>query len=128
MGFKDITTHLVPALIIAMGIYLVCLFIRHLVEFFAPSLKVKDKKMSVIWRELILPFLPVVIGLTFTAFATFFPFPSVFGEHIVLRMIYGAVVGFFSGWAYRILKVIIQRKWEVELPELLDEEEKKLKV
>ena len=60
----------------------------------------KDAKL---WRGLILPILPIVLGLTAALFAKAYPFPEGFSSTSG-RVVFGLVSGFTSGLAVRIYK------------------------
>jgi len=94
-----------------LGIYILTLITRRIVE--TASSKAKDWKW---WRDVILPSLPVLLGGGIAAVATFYPFPKGV-ESFSARVFFGVVVGFMSGWIYRIIKGAISKKTGIELPD-----------
>lgn len=101
------------ALAFSMVVNILCAVFRKVVESIKPSVKVAGS-----WRELWLPIMPIVFGAVLAMSLASFPYPEAFGATVAMRAVYGVLVGFFSTWAYRIVKTIVQRKWDVQLPDL----------
>jgi len=112
-----VSSHFVPFLAFALAVYILSAMIRKLAELCHPKLRDEELVRFKVWRELILPVTPIVIGALFALGIPQFPHPAEFREIWVARMMYGALLGFFSTWVYRVLKAIVQRKWQVELPD-----------
>lgn len=62
-----------------------------------------------IWKELILPIFPIIIGGTIAYLAKSYPFPTEFVQHVG-RTFFGMVSGMFSGLVYRIIKSLLSIK------------------
>lgn len=118
LGGQVFFGHVIAAFVFAMIVNIISSVIRKVAELVSPDLKNSGLVMSRVWRELLLPILPVVIGASLAAAITSFPYPEVFAKSLVMRVIYGTLAGFFSTWAYRIIKTLVQRKWNVELPDV----------
>jgi uncharacterized protein YacL len=102
----DLTTIFVNKefLLLSLAIAIITEFIRRIVDhtlnFFNKN---KDSKF---WRDVVLPSLPIIIGLLFAYFAIKYPYPQ--GLDITSgRFVYCAVAGAASGIIYRIVKSII---------------------
>lgn len=102
------------ALFFGMAVYVVCLVIRRGLEFFLPSLK-GGTKVSSIWQHFILPTMPVLLGGVAGALIQSFPYPDGLNTR-PLHAMYGLVCGFAAGWAYRVIKSVIEKRWNVVLP------------
>lgn len=102
------------ALFFGMAVYIVCLIVRRGVELLVPSLKTPTK-MGNVWQFFLLPTLPVVLGGVAGGFITSFPYPEGLTSRS-MHIMYGLVCGFAAGWAYRILKATVEKKWDVKLP------------
>lgn len=63
-----------------------------------------------IWLELILPFLPVIMGGVVALVAKKYPFPEAFAASASSRLFFGIVCGLFSGLVYRVIKSFILQK------------------
>jgi hypothetical protein len=118
LGGQAFYVHAIAALVFAMIVNIISGIVRKIVEVVSPSLKDYGFTKSRVWRELVLPILPVLIGAALASCVDSFPYPSTFAAPLVMRAIYGALAGFFSTWAYRIVKTLAQRKWNVELPDV----------
>ena len=62
-----------------------------------------DSKNSKLWKELILPVLPVVLGPTAAFLAKQYPYPNGLSSGSA-RVAFGLVAGLLSGLVYRVLK------------------------
>jgi hypothetical protein len=63
-----------------------------------------------VWTEVILPILPVILGVIFSYFARRYPFPDTFGASISGRIDFGLVGGLLSGLVYRVLRALLLQK------------------
>jgi len=113
-----LTSHFVPFLVFSLVVYAVSTFIRLAAEMLHPKLRETSLTRSRVWRELILPVTPIVLGALLALGVTAFPYPTEFKDIWAGRLMYGAALGLFSTWVYRVIKVIVRRKWDVELPDL----------
>ena len=116
-----VTTHFVSFLVFSMMVYITSAAVRKLVETCHPKICEEELRRAKIWRELCLPTLPVLLGIVFALLCANFPSHEDFKHEWAGRVLYGVFLGFFSGWVYRILKVIVQRKWEVDLSLTVEE-------
>ena len=119
-----LTTHLIPFFVFALVVYALSELSRRFAEFIHPKLLDQELLRGKVWRELALPIVPVLIGMLLVLFLPNFPTPLEFNVWAG-RMMYGALLGFFSTWVYRILKAVLQRKWEVVLPDFGSNPEEK---
>jgi hypothetical protein len=120
LGGETFYKHVIAAFVFAMIVNIISGILRKISEVVSPSLKDSSFIKSRIWRELILPTLPILVGALLAASMKSFPYPSVFAASLAMRTIYGVLAGFFSTWAYRIVKTLVQRKWNIELPDVGD--------
>lgn len=102
-------------LFFGIAVYAVCLIIRRGAELLFPVLKSDTSKAGKIWMEFILPALPVLLGLVAGVLIKTFPYPEGLTSR-VMHGAYGLVAGFGAGFAYRILKATVEKRWEVKLP------------
>lgn len=75
------------------------------------------------WRELIMPFSPVLIGAALAAVMKAYPFPAIFAASWQARAFVGSVFGGISGHVYRIVNALFLKKEK----ELLGEDGKEEK-
>lgn len=64
------------------------------------------------WQEVFLYVLPVAWGSLSASVATMYPFPEGVSSFSA-RLFFGIVVGFFSGFLYKILKKVILKKFDI---------------
>jgi len=64
------------------------------------------------WNEVLLYVIPVAWGGTSASIATFYPFPEGI-ESFSARLFFGVVIGFFSGFLYKVLKKVILKKFDI---------------
>lgn len=106
-------------LVFGLGCYILTLLTRRVFELAFPHLKKRAEamdplpmywsKLSLIWNELVLDFLPMVWGGVVASLATMYPFPANISS-LSGRFFFGIVVGFFSSFVYKIVKKIIFTK------------------
>lgn len=114
-------------IVLAVSIYIVVFFTKLVVETGIPSLAKKadendadvtyETEFAKWWNKVILYALPVIYG----ALIGIFDIPFLFGEDIKTiggRVLFGIVVGFFSGFFYKALRRIIGKKAGVEVKDL----------
>lgn len=104
-------------------VYVVVLFIRRVVESINPSLKkqadANSPKITYLnnyarwWNEVVLYALPAFIGGGSAISQSEFFFAGI-GDRGG-KVVFGVVVGWFSGFLYKLLKKIIQQKAGVDL-------------
>lgn len=81
---------------------------RIVVEYVMVSLKIDPKKPQW-WNDLVLPILPVFIGVFGADFITSFPYPNGLttkGD----RIVFGLVAGLLSTLVYRVFKALLYQK------------------
>ncbi|MCZ2224563.1 MAG: hypothetical protein LC122_13140 [Chitinophagales bacterium] len=92
--------------LLCLGISAVVYIIRLVVEYL---LQTFHKKESKLWVAVILPALPIFVGLFFGLKINSYPYPegvSTLGAH----SIFGLVAGLLSGLVYKIVKELISSK------------------
>lgn len=94
-----------PFLFFCLSIFAISGVIRKIVEFFIKS---KYTKILKIWKELILPILPMFVGLLL-ALVSEYPYPEGW-ESSSSRFIFGLVAGLSSGLVYRVVKSFASSK------------------
>ena len=72
------------------------------------------------WNEVILYVVPVAWGAGAAAAATMYPFPQGLTS-LSARLFFGIVVGFFSGFIYKIVKKVVLKKFDIVKEEDLPE-------
>jgi len=102
-------------LLFTVGIFIFSFFIRRTLEAVFPSLRkdTPDTTGSRIWQMVLLPMLPVAVGMLTAGLVKRWPFPPSI-DHLESRVIYGAVCGFFSSWSYRIAKKVVFAQFRVK--------------
>lgn len=90
---------------LSLGIWIVVSHARMILEFFLPSLAKKP-----VWLNLILPFLPVLLGGLFGVYVVDYPYATELAASNMGRFFYGLVAGFLSSFTYRIVKAFVNSK------------------
>jgi hypothetical protein len=110
MDLNVIASSAGPPIVFMLAIWFFTLSVRRVVRHFFPRL---DEK-GTLWSELVLPILPIVLGGLFAVVMHKFPFldklPS-WGT----RAFYGCVAGGGSGVLYRVIRVVLKKKYGVHL-------------
>lgn len=116
-------------LIFGLACWILTFFTRRILETAVPSLKkAVDANQNGItykttwsrwWNEVVLYLLPVFWGGLSASLATSYPLPQGVSSFSG-RLFFGIVVGFFSGFIYKVLKKVILKKFDIvseeELP------------
>jgi hypothetical protein len=89
-------------LLFCLAIAAVLFMIRRVFEYLMETRQIGAKN-SKLWKELILPVLPVVLGPTAAFFAKTYPYPNGLDSSSA-RVAFGLVAGLLSGLVYRVLK------------------------
>lgn len=107
--------------VLAVGVFVLTFFTRKVVELVWPTLKKRADAnspeisyltpLSRWWNEVILYLLPVLFGCFTAIFNSDFLFEGIDGG---AKLMYGACVGWFSGFLYKALKKAIASKVNVE--------------
>lgn len=95
----------VSTVVFALVIWVLVLLQRKVVDVLLPKLATTK-----IWLELILPFLPVIMGGVIALVVKKYPFPETFSVSASSRLFFGVVCGLFSGLVYRVVKAFILQK------------------
>ena len=111
-------------LIFALACWILTFFTRRVVETIWPSLAMKADEndpaksyattMSRWWNKVILYAVPVVWGGLSAMLAKKYPFPQGI-QTLSGRLFFGLVIGFFSGFAFKIVIQMIGRKFNVDV-------------
>lgn len=115
------------AILLALAVFIITFFIRRSAELAFPvlvktSCTEKDPSISTWWNQVILYAIPVIVGGLFGLMNA----PLLFGDQLKTmsaRCLFGGVVGWFSGFIYKIVKKIIGDKAGVtpdESPAVVD--------
>jgi hypothetical protein len=89
-------------LLFCLAIAAVLFIIRRIFEYLMETRHI-DARNSKLWKDLILPVLPVVLGPTAAYFAKAYPYPAGLNDGSS-RVAFGLVAGLLSGLVYRVLK------------------------
>jgi hypothetical protein len=67
----------------------------------------------------VLPSFPALLGGVFCLVCPprLFPYPAVVLASWVSRLLYGLGVGWFAAWGYRVVKSLLQKKWNIPFPD-----------
>lgn len=87
-------------ILFSLVIWALTLTLRRIVD---GLLKLKKWEEASVWRDIILPTLPIAIGVLLALLLTDLPHPEGW-ESRGARVLYGLVCGFFSGNVYRIVQ------------------------
>ncbi len=107
--------------VFALAIFIFSFLVRRAAELVFPTLR-QDTPLSTaqrIWDELLLPSIPVLTGMALAASVKSWQYPPAISS-LASRVIFGAVCGFFSSYAYRVLKALMTQKFSVDLPDLVN--------
>ncbi len=96
-------------IIFCIVVYIAVLVTRRLVETSAKYLSkyVPEKyssNITEVWREWVLPVLPMLIGALLAFAIVAYPFPAIFAVSVSGRVFFGIVSGMASGYVYRFFK------------------------
>lgn len=102
--------------VFSLGIFVAVLILRKLVEGVLPSLSKSTPltRGQQLWEAVALPVLPPVLGGIFALFTPELLQPSLTTMHS--QVVFGAVCGFLSTYAYMILKAVLKKNFGVEEP------------
>jgi len=101
-------------IVFCLGISGIIYVIRSFVEYTLANNK-KFSKNSKIWRNLVLPILPVFIGAISPFIFKTYPYP----QELMFnggKIIFGIVAGLLSGLVYRVFKGVLYQKFNDSLP------------
>jgi hypothetical protein len=97
-----------------LAVAMVMYVFRLIVEYIAGAAKA-DLTKSKLWNELVLPILPIALGLVGSWVLTTFPYPGFTPNAAGVvargdRLIFGLVSGGFSTVMYRVIKALLYQK------------------
>lgn len=120
---RDIFTNFASPgmLLFSLIIWILVLIQRKVVESVVPKFK-----ESHYWNELFLPLGPIGTGIILAGLLKTYPFPTVWGTGLAVRLGEGAICGLASGYVYRIVKKTIFAKLGIQEKEKPNEEETSL--
>lgn len=102
--------------VFSLGIFVAVLVIRKIVEGVFPSLSklTPPTRGQQLWEGVALPVMPPALGGVFALLTPELLQPSLTTLHS--QVVFGAVCGFLSTYAYMIVKVVAKRTFGVEEP------------
>jgi hypothetical protein len=110
-GIETLAT---PAtMIFCLSVYAVVFCIRKIVEGVGRRWDVANGH---VWRGILLPLLPCLVGVGGGAAMPFFPYPEGI-THWGARALFGLVCGFTSATVYQIAISIVRKQWPGVLPQ-----------
>jgi hypothetical protein len=83
--------------------------VKHTVQWFLDQPWVPTSSASKVWKELILPILPPVLGGLICFLNSAYPYPEGFDSSSA-RAVFGIASGLLSGLVYRVIKSILSGK------------------
>ncbi len=103
--------------VFSLGIFVAVLILRKVVEGAFPFLRKSTprNRKQMLWESVVLPVLPPVLGGVFALFTPELLQPSLTTVHS--QVVFGAVCGFLSTYAYMILKAIVKKNFGVDEPD-----------
>lgn len=110
----------------SIGVFVLSTVLRRFLEVLIPTIR-KDTPLSQaqrVWEEAVLPSIPVFVGIALVFSVHNYPYPAIV-KGIGSKFIFGSGAGFFCSYAYRMLRFVLAKKWQLEdLPDLALEERK----
>ena len=94
-------------LFLCLGISAIVFVFKTIIEFIFKFYS-RNKFVYKLWKNLLLPLMPVLIGVL-VLFDKTYPFPENFNG-IISRSMFGLTAGLFSGLVYRLIKELIIKK------------------
>jgi hypothetical protein len=98
---------------LSLGIAAITFVIRTIVDFFLELPSVPTSKNAKVWSKLILPILPVFIGVILGYTIPNFAYPAGFTS-TSSRVIFSMVAGMFSGLVYQVINGLIKKELPAE--------------
>lgn len=102
--------------VFTIGVFVFSLFARRVTEALFPTIR-RDTPLTLaqrVWEKVLLPSIPVLVGIGLAVLVKSWPWPPSVATPGP-RALVGAVSGFFSTWAYRVVKAIVKEKFKVDL-------------
>lgn len=93
-----------------LGISAITFVIKQIVEYFLSKPWFPGDKASDVWRKLLLPILPILVGAACGYLFTGFPYPDGFNLTTSARTVYAMVAGLLSTTCFRIFKDFLLSK------------------
>ena len=94
--------------IFGLGIAAIVFVFRTVIEYLLVNTKIISHT-SKLWRDLILPILPVIMGVFLSVSVSDYPYPDGI-SNVQSRFIFGLVAGLLSSLLYRLIKSLINKK------------------
>lgn len=111
-------------LIFGLACWILTFFTRRIVETAKPDLAMQadenhptpsyKTKLARWWNQVILYAIPVFWGMTTAGLAKMYPFPKGI-DTLSGRLFFGMVVGFFSGFMFKLVRRFVGRKFDIDL-------------
>lgn len=95
--------------IFSLGVVAITLVLKTIAEYLLVNIKIVAKE-SKIWRDLLLPILPVILGSCCAVLIKEYPYPEGLST-TGARFVFGLVAGLLSTFLYRIIKAILNQKF-----------------
>ncbi len=109
---EDALVAVLPHACFGLSVFILVFIARHLFESIAPT------KVCSWWWQAILRGLPPAVGLVLVlVVGDRFPFPAALPTTRLRLVLYGPVVGFFSGYLYTVVKMVLEKKFGVVFPD-----------
>lgn len=104
------------AALFSVGIFILTFIVRRMVEGVAPTLskKTAPSRAQQVWEETILRILPPLLGMGLSLVMSDLMHPEM--TKTSSRIWFGMVSGFFSTYAYMIVKVILKKTFSIKEP------------
>lgn len=93
----------VPVVVFCLFLFGIIFVQRKIIEHFLPQLKDKTYKFYSLWRDVVLPVEPIIVGTALGHVLTFYPFPEIFQDSTSRAMV-GFVCGLVCNVVYKIVK------------------------
>lgn len=98
-------------IVLTLGIASITFVIRKILEFvIINNPKLPGNKNSILWRSVILPVLPIIIGGIATFLSKSYPYPELLGASEFGRVCFGLAAGALSTTLYRVILELLKSK------------------
>lgn len=94
-------------LVLCVGITAITFIFKTIIEYsILNNPNMPGNSRSRFWRDLVLPLLPIILGVLFAIFAKSFPYPAVMTE-IYSKFLFGISAGLLSPTLYRVIRAML---------------------
>lgn len=100
-------------LLFSLSMFVVTWVIRTISEYF---FSVSSKML---WEKLLLPLMPIVLGVLVAGIAKKYPYPDGLNS-LSARLMFGCVAGMLSGLVYQVVKGVLKSKIAADVPNETD--------